>query len=248
MSVQDYYHVRNHFLLISLLIIFILNYSSTFSGTCTTCYETQALSIPNNNNVRTTTPSTANRKDSINYKIRSGKPNDESIIQKYMIQNFMNPLNIHHERFLLAVNPKNDSDIYGFVQLRPLSNNNSNNDDDNDDEIDTLWELASVYVLPNYRHQGIGSVLINTLLEKQNMRVKGDGDTPSLISKENIYFITLEKTMKWYEQFGFRVLNSNYNGYDSPPKEMKFELIAGGIVTKCLGEKLICMRGESSKR
>ncbi|GFH50310.1 hypothetical protein CTEN210_06786 [Chaetoceros tenuissimus] len=37
-----------------------------------------------------------------------------------MAQNLMNPLSIHADRFIVAVDPKNDNKLYGWAQLRPI--------------------------------------------------------------------------------------------------------------------------------
>jgi GNAT superfamily N-acetyltransferase len=87
-----------------------------------------------------------------------------------------------------------------------------------------LWELSSVYVLPEFRNQGIGSDLITGVLTRTN-RQKG----------KYVYALTLAKTVPWYEQFGF-VQEAEI------PKPMAFEVAAGKVVTKLIGEELVCIR------
>jgi GNAT superfamily N-acetyltransferase len=96
------------------------------------------------------------------------------------------------------------------------------------------WELASVYVLPEYRNQGIGSELVKKLVEKHT-NAKGR-------PLSTIYLLTLKSTMDWYQQFGFELLPDD----DAPPQQMNLEIVAGNLITKAIGEELVCMRGCSS--
>jgi len=270
---------------------------------CTT--KVQLLTNANNNN----NPNDNNSK----IKFRQGKPSDIDLIRRLMIQNLMNPLFMNHERFIIAVNPDDDNDIYGFVQLRPLDDINTNNErsqvevvdpnvfdalpgsstiedilqeemmddiweDFDQEEIDfptglkslpwskeykdyvqsskrrrekneermkeldnlkkniqytnmkkeSKWELASVYVIPSWRHKGIGSELVRKIITQhviQNNR-----------SMENVYLLTLDKTKEWYRRLGFEITNK-------PPASLKLEMVVGGIVTMFIGEKLVCMQG-----
>jgi N-acetylglutamate synthase-like GNAT family acetyltransferase len=92
-----------------------------------------------------------------------------------------------------------------------------------------LWELASVYVIPEKRSEGIGSNLVRSVLEqhRQSFR-KGGGD--------DVYALTLSGTVDWYTKlFGFveaKVI----------PKPMEFEVAAGNVITKLMGNELICLR------
>ena len=93
-----------------------------------------------------------------------------------------------------------------------------------------LWELSSVYVRPMYRSNGIGSALIRRLIQthhEENQR-----------PKEDIYLVTLDRTQSWYESIGFE-----YVVQEEIPKSLELEVLAGSIVTKVLGERLICMKG-----
>jgi len=90
-----------------------------------------------------------------------------------------------------------------------------------------LWELASVYVIPEWRHKGIGSELIRKVMAKHVMLERRAGD---------VYLLTLDSTKDWYRGFGFELT-------DDPPAAMALEVAAGGILTKLLGEKLVAMQG-----
>mmetsp|Transcript_5504 Transcript_5504/g.8195 ORF Transcript_5504/g.8195 Transcript_5504/m.8195 type:complete len:395 (+) Transcript_5504:2-1186(+) len=272
----------------------------------------------------------------VQVQFRTGIPSDESTIQSIMVRNLMNPLFIQHERFIVAVNPDDESDIYGFVQIRPIDNKNKNKNKDqdeillrdpkvynsksgsisktqllkeelyediwdefeNDDSIEfpngfgslpwskeyrdyvkkteerrqrnldrmrkieqdakddekskrernkslsqsssssslsSLWELASVYVRPEWRKKGIGTELVTKVIAKHIMLGR---------KMEDIYLLTLDSdsdnTVGWYETLGFRITK------DIPPS-MDLEMAAGGIITKFLGSNLVCMRGDGTK-
>ena len=53
-----------------------------------------------------------------------------------------------------------------------------------------------------------------------------------------MYLLTLEATRPWYERLGFRAV-----GAADVPAPLAFEVAAGGLVTRAIGEKLVCMRG-----
>ena len=93
-----------------------------------------------------------------------------------------------------------------------------------------LWELASVYVISEKRSEGIGSNLVRSVLEqhRQSFRKGGGGD--------DVYALTLSRTVDWYtKSFGFVEEKSI-------PKPMEFEVAAGNVITKLMGNELICLR------
>lgn len=91
-----------------------------------------------------------------------------------------------------------------------------------------LWELSSVYVQPSYRGNGIGSKLVRQLVQNHIRQNRSAGD---------IYFLTLDRTRKWYTSLDFELTQDI-------PEAMILEMAAGSVVTKLLGEKIICMKGE----
>lgn len=64
--------------------------------------------------------------------------------------NIMGACSPHH--FLLAYEPKDDCRILGFGQVKPISKRTR--------------KLASLYVYPEYRGCGIGSAIVDQLLER----------------------------------------------------------------------------------
>ncbi len=123
--------------------------------------------------------------------------------------------------------------------------NENENENENASSSSSLWELASVYVRPEWRKRGIGTELVKKVIAKHLMLDR---------NVEDIYLLTLDSTVGWYESFGFRVVtdtDGNSNGTSTEndndaeneiPKSMKLEMAAGGIITKLMGNKLVCMR------
>jgi len=229
---------------------------------------------------------------------RQGVPSDELQISLTMTRNLMNPLGINSKRFLVAVNSKNDKELYGWAQLRSIGGRSSQlirdpsvynslpgskslerdiddemmddffeNDDiempngfaslpwtkeyrdfaqaaamrrqkreylletaEKEDMMDRnqLWELASVYVLPQYRNKGIGSELIRRIMAKHVMINER--------RSQDVYLLTLDSTKDWYRKFGFELTNE-------PPASMSLEITVGEILTKMMAVKLVAMRG-----
>lgn len=227
---------------------------------------------------------------------RQGSKADELQIVTTMVREFMNPLGIDSNRFIVAVNPENRKDVFGWAQLRPLgpaftdpkkfdASPGSGNierdliedeiwDDFEEDDVDfpigfaslpwtkeyrefsksavkrrekriellarnekqsergqnQLWELASVYVLPTYRHRGIGSELVRRVMARHAILDRISSD---------IFILTLATTKEWYQSLGFVLA-------DQPPDSMKFEVSVGKILTNLISAELICMRYSGS--
>lgn len=97
-----------------------------------------------------------------------------------------------------------------------------------------LFELASVYVSPDYRGQGIGTELIKRVLKRHKDRGRAMSD---------VYLLTLATTVNWYyDNFGFAPVPE-----EEVPQQMSFEIAAGKLVTRLIGAKLVCMRGVDDK-
>jgi GNAT superfamily N-acetyltransferase len=95
-----------------------------------------------------------------------------------------------------------------------------------------LYELASVFVQPEYRGMGIGTELIQRVLQRHVNRGRALSD---------VYLLTLATTVAWYYNFGFEVIPE-----DEVPAQMAFEIAAGKLITRLIGAKLCCMRGNSN--
>ncbi len=93
-----------------------------------------------------------------------------------------------------------------------------------------LWELASVYVIPERRSQGIGRALVKGVLEQHRDFGR---------ASEAVYALTLSSTLDWYVQ------NFGFVSVDDPsdvPKPMALEVAAGTAITKLMGNQLVCLR------
>ena len=94
-----------------------------------------------------------------------------------------------------------------------------------------LWELASVYVRPEYRSQGIGSGLVARCLQRHVQRKR--------MLVNSVYLLTLGKRAPWYASgFAFEIVPDATD----IPSSMQLEIAAGTIITKLIDEELCCMR------
>lgn len=94
-----------------------------------------------------------------------------------------------------------------------------------------LYELASVYVKPKYRGQGIGTELVQRVLQQHIY----DGQQKAL-PPCNIYCLTLSTTTSWYQKnFGFEITKDI-------PASMTMEVMAGNMLTKLMGTELCCLQ------
>ena len=140
-----------------------------------------------------------------------------------MLENVMNPLSLSEKNLLCAFDEASGN-LVGFGQIRPLSHVDGSDC--------KHFELASVFVKPEYRSKGIGSDLVRELL------LRFDETDEALGS--SIYLLTLQPTKQFYEQFGFKVVEDNEKV--SLPSTLQFELSMGKIISSILGNQLICMQ------
>ena len=105
-------------------------------------------------------------------------------------------------------------DMIGFGQIRPL---------------DSIYsELASLYVYPEHRNRGIGSALVEKLLQRH------DADP---FHSKRVCLLTLKPTVRFYEKHGFVEQIS----IDDLPSALQFEFRAGSLVSSILGNDICCM-------
>jgi N-acetylglutamate synthase-like GNAT family acetyltransferase len=108
----------------------------------------------------------------VSYSIRKATKNDFLFILKLILGVGINPLGLDWRRFLVAVH-ENGGNI-GCAQIKIHK--------------DGARELASVAVVPGYRHLGVAHGLIRKILENQ--------ESP-------IYLTCRESLVSFYERFGF---------------------------------------------
>lgn len=99
-------------------------------------------------------------------------------------------------------------------------------------EAQPLYELASIFVEDEWRGRGIGTAIIERLLDRHVSEGRGD--------LSDIYLLTLDSTCGWYENLPrafVRVPKAQV------PTSMAFEVSAGEALSFLLGNTLVCMRG-----
>ena len=133
---------------------------------------------------------------------------------KILFQQAMNPFSISTKTLLVA-SEDDSEELIGFGQIRPLDEEYS--------------ELASLYVTPDRRHLGIGSNIVQALVDRHH--------TDDQHSR--VCLLTLKPTVPFYEPFGFRVANEAER--KRLPKAIQLEFQAGNVLSFVLGNDLVCM-------
>lgn len=149
-----------------------------------------------------------------NVQYRMANEEDIRFARKTLLANAMNPLSISGNSLLCAYDAKSN-ELLGFGQVRPLDDGEWN-------------ELASLYVLPEYRSLGIGSAIVTNLLNRFDERHE--------LSNSSVCLLTLRPTIQFYERFRFCVVDK-----DNVPPPLKFELTAGTLISSILGNDIVCM-------
>jgi GNAT superfamily N-acetyltransferase len=193
---------------------------------------------------------------------RSGTYDDVAHARRILIQQKMNPFSIKPENMIVAdVVTGNDDDsknkntdnksasVVGFGQIRQLSSSSNPNK--------LFFELASLYVAPSYRRQGIATNIIQQLLERiddNSSNAYGDnssnayGDNSSSSSAKTTTtttttttkvccLLTLKETSPIYARQGFQIVQET----STLPQQIQLEAAAGSIISKFLSNTLVCM-------
>lgn len=126
--------------------------------------------------------------------IRRARQEDQETIVSLIRQAKLNPRNLHWEKFLVA--EENDR-VIGVRQIKTHARGTR--------------EVASGFVLPEYRRRGISAQLMNELLARET---------------GPLYTMVSEKRTGYYEQFGFRRVD-----IDQLPADFRREYRIGRIVT-----------------
>lgn len=129
--------------------------------------------------------------------IRPARSEDQATIVSFIRQAKLNPRNLHWEHFLIA---EQDGQIIGIRQVKVHAQGTR--------------EVASGFVLPEYRRQGISALLMNELLARQT---------------GPLYTMVNEPRAPYYEKFGFRRVDAS-----QLPSDFRREYRIGRIVTSLL--------------
>jgi N-acetylglutamate synthase-like GNAT family acetyltransferase len=126
--------------------------------------------------------------------IRPARQEDQQTIVSFVRQAKINPRNLHWQNFLVA---EQDGQIVGMRQVKVYEQGTR--------------EIASGFVLPEYRRRGISAQLMNELLA---------GETGPLYTMVN------PKRAPYYEKFGFRRVEVS-----QLPSDFRKEFRIGRIIT-----------------
>lgn len=129
--------------------------------------------------------------------IRPAVEADQPTIVSMIHQAKINPRNLHWDRFLIA---EENGQIIGIRQVKIHK--------------EGTREVASGFVLPEYRRQGISAQLMNAILDRE---------------KGSLYLMCRDKRTYYYERFGFRQLAVN-----DLPADFRKEYLIGRFITSLL--------------
>ena len=129
--------------------------------------------------------------------IRPARQEDQQTIVSFIEQAKLNPRNLHWQNFLIA---EENGQAIGIRQVKVHEQGTR--------------EVASGFVLPEYRRQGISAQLMKEILSRE---------------KGTIYLMCRDRRTPYYEQFGFRQVESN-----QLPSDFRKEFRIGRIVTSLM--------------
>lgn len=160
---------------------------------------------------------------------REATPQDVILARTTMFRQAMNPLSIKQETLLVAYNKENEENtVCGFGQIRPLDN--------------AFSELASLFVFPSYRGQGVGSALVTQLLHRH--------DQSNFKTFRTVCLLTLRPTSRFFAKFGFQIVDDDKVAPEASdtewrlsdlPSTIQLEYSAGSAISFLLGNDIVCM-------
>ncbi len=127
--------------------------------------------------------------------LRPATQADEKKIKDLIHEVQINPMNLDWRRFIVA---EDDGVFVGCVQIKPHN--------------DGARELASLAVAPSRQSNGIGSMLVKALLERE---------------KGELYLMCLKPMVTYYERFGFEEVLE-----EAMPRSLKIYHRAGRLLAK----------------
>jgi len=129
--------------------------------------------------------------------IRPARQEDQQTIVSFIQQARINPRHLHWQNFLIA---EENGKVVGIRQVKVYA--------------DGSREVASGFVLPEYRRQRISAHLMNELLARET---------------GPLYTMVNEKRAPYYERFGFRRVDIH-----QLPSDFRKEYRIGRIVTSLM--------------
>lgn len=129
--------------------------------------------------------------------IRPARQEDQQTIVSFIRQAKINPRNLHWENSLIA---GDNGKTIGIRQVKVHTHGTR--------------EVASGFVLPDYRRQGVSARLMNEILSRE---------------KSTLYLMCRDKRAPYYEQFGFQQVDVN-----QLPSDFRKEYSIGRIVTSLM--------------
>ena len=166
--------------------------------------------------------------ESLSIQFRKATSQDVFVARKILFAEAMNPLSVSEETLLVAHNSEEEEEndrVLGFGQIRSLDA--------------SYAELASLYVLPSHRGQGIGTAMVQELLQRFDDDDDDDSSTTTT-NAQKLCLLTLQPTVSFYEPHGFVVVD-NAQDHKDLPKSLQLEIQAGTFVSNILGNELVCM-------
>jgi len=168
--------------------------------------------------------------------LRNGSKEDFGVIFSSVLKEKMNPLGIDTKRFIVAESRERGR-VAGFGQLRhvnvPSGGAGFLNKVLSSTGLQKNWqgelvELATLYVLQEFRGQGIGSAIVKELLQKAQGKI--------------VCLITVESRTSLYRKLGFREVPP-----ECIPSPLQFEVAAGTVVARfAVNESIVCMAHETA--
>jgi N-acetylglutamate synthase-like GNAT family acetyltransferase len=126
--------------------------------------------------------------------IRPARQEDQQTIVSYVQQAKINPRNLHWQNFVVA---EENGKVIGIRQVKIHEGGTR--------------EVASGFVLPEYRRQGISAQLMNEILSREH---------------STLYLMCRDLRAPYYEQFGFRRVDVS-----QLPSDFRKEYWIGRMVT-----------------
>lgn len=179
--------------------------------------------------------------------LRRGVESDANTIRFAILKEKMNPLGLDPRRFVVA---EEGGQLVGFGQLKPWETLSRRRKGDLVGNVvrflnlepnwrGQLLELASLVVMPEHRGRGVGTALLNRLIE-DSIDAK---DPETLLKQETtLCLLTLKSTVGFYEKAGFSVISSE----QYVPRPLQAELAAGKVVAAVVADdECVAMKLES---